>query len=99
MADALDSKSSTRKSVWVQVPPPAFSDWKFRRRFSGLLRIGVRRSPDEKRAHASVEQWEKGKERSQTGYNAMKDRQQAEMFFVLMHALGQAASFCYPDVM
>jgi hypothetical protein len=22
MADALDSKSSTRKSVWVQVPPP-----------------------------------------------------------------------------
>jgi len=24
MADALDSKSSVRKDVWVQVPPPAF---------------------------------------------------------------------------
>ena len=23
MADALDSKSSGRKAVWVQVPPPA----------------------------------------------------------------------------
>ena len=22
MADALDSKSSSRKAVWVQVPPP-----------------------------------------------------------------------------
>jgi len=25
MADALDSKSSDRKIVWVQVPPPANS--------------------------------------------------------------------------
>ena len=25
MADALDSKSSTRKGVWVQVPPPVLS--------------------------------------------------------------------------
>ncbi len=48
---------------------------KFRRWFSGLLRIGVLRSPDEKRAHASVEQREKGKEGSQTGDDVMKDRQ------------------------
>jgi hypothetical protein len=25
LADALDSKSSTRKSVWVRTPPPALS--------------------------------------------------------------------------
>ena len=25
MADALDSKSSARKGVWVQVPPPVLS--------------------------------------------------------------------------
>ena len=48
---------------------------KFRRRFSGLLRVGVLRSPDEKRAHASVEQWEKGKEGSQSGDDVMKDSQ------------------------
>lgn len=24
MADAMDSKSITRKSVWVQLPPPVF---------------------------------------------------------------------------
>ena len=27
LADALDSKSSDRKIVWVRAPPPAFSDW------------------------------------------------------------------------
>jgi hypothetical protein len=48
---------------------------KFRRRFSGLLRIGVLRSPDEKRAHASVEQRETRKKCRQTGDDVMKDRQ------------------------
>lgn len=28
MADALDSKSSLRKKVWVQVPPPALNQGK-----------------------------------------------------------------------
>lgn len=27
MADALDSKSSARKGVWVQVPPPVLKGW------------------------------------------------------------------------
>ena len=34
LADALDSKSSVRKDVWVRVPPPVLQALT---RFSGLL--------------------------------------------------------------
>lgn len=41
MADALDSKSSTRKGVWVQVPPPAPM------RFTMSLNIDASRSAED----------------------------------------------------
>ncbi len=37
MADALDSKSSDRKVVWVQVPPPVLLSSKDLRRFGVSL--------------------------------------------------------------
>ena len=90
LADALDSKSSGRKAVWVRAPPPAIfcsmfdaGRWQF---FTGFW-CAVVRNEYENRADRRVKKREELKERREPSYDVVENRQQPQVFLILIHSL------------